>query len=330
MVKSSYIAVLTAISALCGHAQANNGTQSFNFNGTKSVIAFGDSYTFIQGTAGNPNHTFIGDYKNFKYTASQLLSTKIVQNFTSTAEGGPNWIERLTGCATTSGYYSPTACRIQLWDFAFAGASVSREFLPPHSKTTVPLVNQTQQFLTYGEPALRNSGNLDKSKALVALWIGVNDVFDSKTYKPAEVSYQDFWTAEIRGVFEQSVTPLYESGFKNFLFMNLPPLDRTAANQKTAYYKTGEVYPSKTQVDLWGSILSNQTQAFGAAYPDAKAMLYDANKFLNGVMDNPKKYGISHTATYCAAWNQIGVLTNATAYGCDKLQTYFWYNALHL
>lgn len=90
-------------------------------------LAFGDSYTFVQGTHGHQNFSFIGDYlpQNFAYTPQDLLSNRIVQNFTGTAEGGPNWVEFLTGCGVHKGLHSPLLCKKQLWDFAFAGADVS-------------------------------------------------------------------------------------------------------------------------------------------------------------------------------------------------------------
>jgi len=43
-------------------------------------LAFGDSYTYVQGTAGRQNSTFIGDYFNFSFTEEKLLNDKIVQN----------------------------------------------------------------------------------------------------------------------------------------------------------------------------------------------------------------------------------------------------------
>lgn len=92
-------------------------------------IAFGDSYTFVQGTNGYPNYSFIGDYLpgQFAVTPSELWSDHIVQNFTGTAEGGPNWVEYLTGCGLKPGLTDPRSCKTQLWDFAFAGADVSEE-----------------------------------------------------------------------------------------------------------------------------------------------------------------------------------------------------------
>lgn len=314
------IIALLSLASHFGPAQA-----AFQYSNVKQILSFGDSYSFVQGTIGQPNKTFIGSYKQYAYTATQLMNTKIVQNFTGTAEGGANWLQRLSGCAVQNGSYLPANCSVSLWNFAYAGAGVGDQWVPKHTPYTIPLVNQTARYLTYGDPVLRSKGKINKSTALVTMWIGVNDIFDTVTYKPANVSYEAFWSSEINGMFQQSVLPLYESGFKNFLFLNLPPLDRTAGNQRTS-----TPYPSKAQVDLWGSILANRTQTFQATYTDSKAMMYDANTFLNGVMDNPSQYGITRTSSYCPAWNQIGVLTNPAAYGCSSLDKYFWYNAAHM
>lgn len=53
-------------------------------------IAFGDSYNYIQGTAGRQNYSFIGDYLpgNFSFSPETLLSDKIVANYSGTSAGG--------------------------------------------------------------------------------------------------------------------------------------------------------------------------------------------------------------------------------------------------
>lgn len=83
----------------------------------------------MQGSLGNPNFSFLGSYLpgDFAYTPEDLLTDQIVQNFTGTAEGGPNWVEILTGCGDKDGLTAPASCEIQLWDFAYAGADVSIE-----------------------------------------------------------------------------------------------------------------------------------------------------------------------------------------------------------
>lgn len=43
-------------------------------------LAFGDSYTYVQGTHGHQNYSFIGDLFNYSYDEETLLSNEIVQN----------------------------------------------------------------------------------------------------------------------------------------------------------------------------------------------------------------------------------------------------------
>jgi hypothetical protein len=43
-------------------------------------LAFGDSYTYVQGTAGLQNYSFIGDLQNYSYSPQTLLTDEIVQN----------------------------------------------------------------------------------------------------------------------------------------------------------------------------------------------------------------------------------------------------------
>jgi hypothetical protein len=48
-------------------------------------LAFGDSYTYVQGTAGLQNYSFIGDLQNYSYSPQTLLTNEIVQNQVRTA-----------------------------------------------------------------------------------------------------------------------------------------------------------------------------------------------------------------------------------------------------
>jgi hypothetical protein len=43
-------------------------------------LAFGDSYTYVQGTAGRQNYSFIGDVQSYSYSPQTLLTDEIVQN----------------------------------------------------------------------------------------------------------------------------------------------------------------------------------------------------------------------------------------------------------
>ncbi|KAJ2982019.1 hypothetical protein NUW58_g6538 [Xylaria curta] len=324
MAARRFLSFLYVIGLVGKHVKATYTSKPhFKWEDTKYLIAFGDSYTFVQGTAGYPQYSFIGSYLpgQFGFSPRKLLSNGIVQNFTGTAQGGPNWVEYLTGCGLEPGKTLPRDCAVQLWDFAFAGADVSLQHLPHHHPFTVPLVNQTQQYLTWAEPVIGKK--MDKSKALVAFWIGVNDINDSSKF--TNVSFPAFYNDIINTIFTQSVRPMYEIGYKNFLFVNLPPLDRTAANVVSESPR-----PNSTMIDWWGNSLARHNEMFAAKHKDAKTMLYDANKFLNGVLDNPGKYGIKNTTSYCQDFADPDVLERPELHGCLPLDDYFWYNAGHM
>lgn len=142
----------------------------FNWDDTKFVYAFGDSYTFVQGTDGLANFSFIGDAFDFSFSSETLLSNEIVPRFTSS--DGSNWIEFLTGCL--SGRPSDCSPR-QLWNFAFAGADIDGNLLPLHHIFTVPLVDQVKQWYTYAANVIPRPAR----ETLTAWWIGINDTGDS-------------------------------------------------------------------------------------------------------------------------------------------------------
>jgi hypothetical protein len=72
----SSVAVLAAAKAH-GHSH-NEDVAAFDWNSIEYVYAFGDSYTFVQGTAGYPNYSFVGDYLNLEFTPEELLSNEII------------------------------------------------------------------------------------------------------------------------------------------------------------------------------------------------------------------------------------------------------------
>lgn len=282
-------------------------------------LAFGDSYTFVQGTLGLSNYSFIGSNLNFSYTPEQLLSDRIVQeDIYSTAERGPNWVEYITKCGLTEGLTDPQACAIQLWDFAFAGADVTVEYLPLHHNTSIQLVNQTKQFIEYGQPVLKHI--IDADKTLVAFWIGINDISDSSQYA---VDFPVFYDQIITAMFEQSVEPVYKLGYKNFLFMNLPPLDRTPGN----LVRSAGPLPNKTMIGWWDDSLAQHATDFSTNHTDATSLVFDTNTFLNNVLDNAAEYDITNITSYCSGYNQP---LPVEQYGCLPLDDYFWFNTGHM
>ncbi|KAL4777818.1 hypothetical protein BDW60DRAFT_202695 [Aspergillus nidulans var. acristatus] len=344
MLAATFILALTSGISLTSALPSKPITRSrhdFDWDSTRHLIAFGDSYTFIQGTHGYPNYSFIGDQLNYAYDARTLLTDKIVQNQTGTSAGGPNWVEFLTGCGLKEGLTSPISCMKQLWDLAFAGAGVSAEYIPLHHPYTISLVNQIRQFTTYGHSVLTSSSQhpsykatlsaapiLDPALTLTAIWIGINDINDSATNSSIS-SFSDFYNTILSTAFSALQT-LVSLEYKNFVVLNLPPLDRTPANQaRTLRNETAT--PNATQVDWFNSAITSQARRFRRRNPDTNVLVFDVHRVLSHVLDFPDQYGIANTTDFCPGYDQPDIETEYQAYGCPtSLGTYSWFNSGHI
>ncbi|KAL4997004.1 hypothetical protein BDV10DRAFT_202022 [Aspergillus recurvatus] len=317
MLAAALILALASGIPLISALPSKSNTQSrhgFEWASTRHLIAFGGSYTFIQGTHGHPNYSFIGDQLNYAYDARTLLTDQIVQNQDRTSAGGPNWVEFLTGCGLKEGLTSPISCTKQPWDFAFAGAGVSAEY--SSSKHQAHKATQSPNPI------------LDPSSTLTAIWIGINDINDSATNSSVS-SFPEFYNALLSTAFS-ALQPLVPLGYKDYILLNLPPLDRTPANQaQTLCNETAT--PNATQIEWFNSALTAQARRFGRRNPDANVLVFDAHSVLSHVLDSPEQYGIVNTTDFCPGYDQPDIETNYQRYGCPtSLGTYFWFNSGHI
>lgn len=163
-----------------------------------------------------------------------------------------------------------------------------------HHNYTVSLVNQTKQFELYANPVL--STFIDKSETLVGIWIGINDIGDSAEY---DVDFPVFYNELITTLFTR-VEKIYNLGYKQYLFMKLPPLNRTPPN----LIRAAGPLPNTTMIEWYNDALSNHSAIFQQAHPDTKMMVFDTTTYLNYVLDHPAEYGIKNTTGYCASYDQ--------------------------
>jgi lysophospholipase L1-like esterase len=96
---------------------------------------------------------------------------------------------------------------------------------PLHHNYTIPFVDEIKQWNTYARPVLP----VDLPNALVAVFIGINDISDSSKYTFPRNNASDFpsFYKKIIATEFEALETVYEAGYRNFLFMNLPPLERT-------------------------------------------------------------------------------------------------------
>ncbi|ETW81017.1 hypothetical protein HETIRDRAFT_240452, partial [Heterobasidion irregulare TC 32-1] len=274
---------------------------SFDWNAVKYVYAFGDSYSFVQGTTGFPNFSFIGDAFHPAFTSEQLLSNEIVPK--NTSSDGSNWLELLTGC----GQGHPSKCKQQLWDFAFAGADIDKDlhvWLPLHHNFTVDLVDQVNQWAQYASDVIPHKPN---KSTMTFWWIGINDTNDVAGQNAC--NFNAFWNSEMDSYF-RAVELAYTVGLRGtHLFVNVPPGERTPASLPNPT----KAAIQKQRIAEYNAALDARVDQFAAAHPTSTVLKFDANAWFNKVLNNYKMFGFSNITSYCTC----------------KDPTFFWYNTGH-
>ncbi|KFY50400.1 hypothetical protein V495_00284 [Pseudogymnoascus sp. VKM F-4514 (FW-929)] len=288
----------------------------FDWDKTDFVLAFGDSYTFVQGTEGNKDFSFLGDNLNLSYTREKLYGDKIVKNQTSA--GGPNWTEYLTGCY--EGF--PWKCKRPLWNFAFAGSDISVEYTPLHHDFTVEFVKQIDQYDKYGDKHLPKN----RKNALVAIWIGINDISDSSKYalNVTGVNYTSIYTKMINTQFKAMET-LQADGYHNYLVMGQPPRDRTPDGLVSEH-----PLPNKTMFANWDHILASTARKFEEKHRESNVFVFDTYSYLSDVLDNSEKHHFTNITAFCADYAAPDIIWNYANYGCEPIYNYFWLNSGHI
>ncbi|KAJ8503321.1 hypothetical protein ONZ45_g10951 [Pleurotus djamor] len=262
----------------------------FDWNQIKHVYAFGDSYTFVQGTLGHANFSFIGDALSPTFTPEQLLSNEIV----------PRNLEFLTGCFQGR----PADCAIQLWDFAFAGADIDAALLPRHHDFTVALVEQVEQWATFTSHVLPKP----PASTLTAWWIGINDTGDTLSNSTI-TDFSAFWEKEMQSYF-MAVNKAFDNGLTGaHLFINVPPEERSPSSLGNP----AKALLQKDHILLFNSILSTHTDAFESAHPSTTVLRFDAHAWFNHVLDNASEFGFTNTSNFCTC----------------TLPEFFWFDSGH-
>ncbi|KII86761.1 carbohydrate esterase family 16 protein [Plicaturopsis crispa FD-325 SS-3] len=286
---------LACVLANSGAASKLNTRLEFSWDTTKYVYAFGDSYSFVQGTAGLANFSFIGDAFHLGFTPAQLLENEIVPK--NTSSDGSNWLEFLTGCS----FGRPSDCPIQLWDFAFAGADIDASILPLHHNFSVDLVDQVRQWKAYAAPFIPHPRN----ETLVAWWIGINDTGDTLNNRTI-TNFTAFWEIEMTSYF-RAVQSAHDAGLGGtYLFLNVPPEDRAPGHLAAPTLM-------KQRILDYNAVLATHVSTFAVNNPDVNVLTFDAHAWFGKVLDAPGAFGFRNVTGFCT---------------CDD-DTFFWYNTGH-
>lgn len=235
-----------------------------------------------------------------------------------TATNGPNWVDWLTVKYNES--------LIETVNLAYGGATVDSALVTPYLPTVLSLKAQIQtEFL----PLYAADEVLPwkSSDTLFGIFIGINDVGNSYGSLNSSVDLNGLIFAEYASLVEQ----LYSAGAKNFLFLNVPPVDRspltTAQGANASALEAKDIAYFNSQVSVLATNLTT-------THKDATAFVFDTNTLFTQVLDDPQRFPetalYKNTTNYCVGYEN-GTPTedyfNAT---CGiPVNEYFWLNSLH-
>ncbi|KAI1122003.1 hypothetical protein F5Y10DRAFT_84200 [Nemania abortiva] len=300
-------AIITAL-ALGASARPSCGTANAwaGWKNIKNAFIFGDSYT----------------QTGFDYTLAQPSAANPFGNPTYpgyTSSNGPNWVGYLT--------YKYNASSLLTYNLAYGGATVDASLVTPYQPTVKSLKDQVVSEFIPGYTGSSAKAKWTGDSSIFAVWIGINDIGNSY-YNGANAT--DALNTKIFAVISSLVDQIYTAGGRNFVFINVPPLDRTPLIIPQG---ASAVSLSKADVAAWNQKVVDYANTLKGK-GDTNVWVYDSNKSFGEVIDNPASHpetaGLKNTTGYCVAYQNGTPAQNTLNPSCGvPVNQYFWLNNLH-
>ncbi|KAI8095120.1 uncharacterized protein B0P05DRAFT_524787 [Gilbertella persicaria] len=266
------------------------GFNRFDYNKINTIISFGDSYT-----------TRYLDMDSLTYACRNCTSA-----------GGPNWVVYLTD---TTEWIS--------WNFAYNSAPVSNH-LVNQTSTVTDMRIQVQALYPrlFVSPNERTASIIQKvygnkkrtaQSTLVTFWVGINDI--DLTYDWEDTTDLD---VRIMNRYAYLVEQLIQQGERQFMFINVPPIDRAPL-----WYHTLHKQRIHKRVLEFNHKLTRMIHSLRKTHPHMSWIEYDAWGLFHTLLDNPDKYNITNIDSFCPDWE------HPIERECKPIEEYFWLNDLH-
>ncbi|KAI0060553.1 hypothetical protein BV25DRAFT_1839600 [Artomyces pyxidatus] len=204
-----------------------------------------------------------------------------------TAVGGVNWIDQATVVSNHS--------LVLTYNFAYGGATIDSKLVTPYLPTVLSLVDQVNLYLNEDKVG-RGEKIWRSSKTLFSVWIGINDIGNSY-----------YWTNGSRSAFNDVlmdtyfglVEKLYDTGARNFLFVNVPPVDRSPLHgtQMLAQDTSAQAL-EKTVIADYNEKLAKRATTLRLTHPGVKTWIFDSNTAFTTILNDPTKYGFADATSF--------------------------------
>ncbi|KAI0074838.1 hypothetical protein K474DRAFT_1664941 [Panus rudis PR-1116 ss-1] len=202
-----------------------------------------------------------------------------------TAVGGVNWIDLDTVVYNKS--------LLLTYNFAYGGATIDASLVQPYDPSVKSLTDQVNQFLSAIQSGTINSNNAPwtSKNALFSFWIGINDIGNS-WYQSGD---RDAFSDTLLNAYFALVQKIYAVGGRNFLFINVPPVDRSPLMlQQSASDQAAE----KAVINGFNTKLAAKVASFKANNTGVQTWLWDSNAEFTKILNDPKSYGFVDAVSF--------------------------------
>jgi len=156
---------------------------------------------------------------------------------------------------------------------------------------------------------------------MAAVWFGIRDIISAHARDVA------LPTSSLFASYSASLERLHESGLRNFLLINVPPIDRGMGD------RDGRI---RQRVHMFNSHLELLREKFAARHArDTRVWVFDANALFVDVMDDhmafgPAAQGLRNLTGWCEAYRNATEL-DAFVEECGvRRGEYFWRDETHV
>ncbi|KAG8965732.1 hypothetical protein FRC05_003049 [Tulasnella sp. 425] len=239
-------------------------------------FAFGDSYT----TTGF-------DFTSTKPSAANVFGNPTYPGNTACGSTVTNWIDEMIVTHNESFIYA--------YNFAYGGATIDATLVTPYLSTVQSMTDQVNQFVTNlgSKPSY---APWTSSNAIFSFFIGINDIGNSYYQSGDRSAFSD----TLLNAYFALVQKVYDAGGRNFLFINVPPIDRSPLMLGQGSTSTAL---EKSVIDTYNSKLAAKVSAFQSAHSGTTTWLYNSNAKVTQILNSPTSYGFQDATTYGATSN---------------------------
>jgi phospholipase/lecithinase/hemolysin len=234
-----------------------------------------------------------------------------------TSSNGPNWVEALGSTYNVA--------NTKVFNLASGGATIDAALVPPFEPTVLSIVDQVSQFKTFLAPKPVGA-QWSSNNTLFAIWIGINDVGNSFGWANITGMQPQFFTVLMNRLTTQ-LEELYDTGARSFLFLTVPPTNRTPLFLQQGAAVVAKLTPLLAN---FNAQLRTTAENFQAKHKDIEqAIVFDTQPVFNTLLDNANTFGFVNITGFCEAYENGTPSQTTQIAPCAPVSNYFWLNTLH-